>query len=163
MAPLLDAGAAKAAQNCPQPRFDGLQAPETVQNWAVPRFSAALRLVDAGCSHDVDVHQDAQLHGPWDARKTAEKLRRGFKEIGLEFLIPEGQRSNCLTALKLPSGISYDWLHNRLKENGFVIYAGQDLLREKIFRIANMGNIQDDEFNRCLKVLKECFTKIRQP
>ena len=74
VAPPLDAGAAKAAQNCPQPRFDGLQAPETVQNWAVPRFSAALRLVDAGCSHDVDVHQDAQLHGPWDARKTAEKL-----------------------------------------------------------------------------------------
>ena len=92
-------------------------------------------------------------------RKTAEKLRKGFKEIGLEFLIPEGQRSNCLTALKLPSGISYDWLHDRLKENGFVIYAGQGLFSNKIFRIANMGNIQGDEFDRCLKVLKECFAE----
>ena len=94
-------------------------------------------------------------------RKTAEKLRKGFREIGLEFLISEGQQSNCLTALKLPNGISYDWLHDRLKENGFVIYAGQGSLRNKIFRIANMGNIQSDEFDRCLKVLKECFADAR--
>ena len=92
-------------------------------------------------------------------RKTSLRLRKGFKEIGLEFLIPEGRRSNCLTALKLPNGISYDWLHDRLKKNGFVIYAGQGLFINKIFRIANMGNIQDEEFDHCLRVLKECFTK----
>ena len=74
MAPLLDAEAAKPAQNCPPHRSDRLRWPGTVQNWAVPRIGAVLRLVDAGCSHDVDVHQDAQLHGPGDARKTAEKL-----------------------------------------------------------------------------------------
>ena len=95
-------------------------------------------------------------------RKTAEKLRKGFKEIGLEFLIPESQRSNCLTALKLPNDISYSWLHDRLKENGFIIYAGQGLFSNKIFRIANMGNIQGDEFDRCLKILKECFAYTRQ-
>ena len=96
-------------------------------------------------------------------RKVAEMLRKGFKEIGFEFLVPEGQRSNCLTALKLPNNISYDWLHDRLKANGFVIYAGQGLFSKKIFRIANMGNIQGDEFDRFLKVLKECFTEIKQP
>ncbi len=90
-------------------------------------------------------------------RKTAEYLRKGFKEIGLEFLIPESHQSNCLTALKLPNDISYDWLHDKLKKNGFIIYAGQGLFNKKIFRIANMGNIQDEEFSRCLKVLKECF------
>ena len=94
--------------------------------------------------------------------KTAGKLRKGFKEIGLEFLISEGQKSNCLTALKLPNGISYDWLHDKLKKNGFVIYAGQGLFSDKIFRIANMGDIQDNEFDLCLKVLKECFQKLNQ-
>ena len=93
--------------------------------------------------------------------KAATKLRKGFKEIGLELLIPEGQRSNCLTAIKLPSGVSYDWLHDRLKGNGFVIYAGQGLFSNKIFRIANMGNIQSEDFDRCLKVLKECFAETR--
>ena len=93
-------------------------------------------------------------------RKAAENLRNGFKDIGLEFLIPEDQQSNCLTALKIPNGISYDWLHDKLKENGFVIYAGQGLFNRKIFRIANMGNIQDEEFTLCLKILKECFAKV---
>ena len=92
-------------------------------------------------------------------RKVAKHLRKGFKEMGLDFLIPESHQSNCLTALKLPDGISYDWLHDKLKENGFIIYAGQGLFDKKIFRIANMGNIQDLEFTRCLKILKECFTK----
>ncbi len=93
-------------------------------------------------------------------RETAENLRKGFKDIGLEFLIPEDQRSNCLTALKIPNGISYDWLHDKLKENGFIIYAGQGLFNRKIFRLANMGNIQDEEFALCLKILKECFAKV---
>jgi 2-aminoethylphosphonate-pyruvate transaminase len=93
-------------------------------------------------------------------RKTAENLRKGFKDMGLEFLIPEDQRSNCLTALKIPNGISYDWLHDKLKENGFIIYAGQGLFNRKIFRLANMGNIQDEEFALCLKILKECFAKV---
>jgi 2-aminoethylphosphonate-pyruvate transaminase len=92
-------------------------------------------------------------------RKVAGNLREGFKEIGLEFLIPEDQQSNCLTALKISNGISYDWLHDKLKENGFIIYAGQGLFNRKIFRIANMGNIQDEEFALCLKILKECFAK----
>ena len=92
-------------------------------------------------------------------RKVSKDLRKGFKEIGFEFLIPESHQSNCLTALKLPNGISYDWLHDKLKENGFIIYAGQGLLNKKIFRIANMGNIESEEINLCLKVLKECFTK----
>ena len=90
-------------------------------------------------------------------RKAAKRLRKGFEAIGLELLIPEDQRSNCLTAIKLPDGVSYDWLHDRLKENGFVIYAGQGLFSNKIFRIANMGNIHNEEFDRCLKILKECF------
>jgi 2-aminoethylphosphonate-pyruvate transaminase len=95
-------------------------------------------------------------------QEVAKHLRKGFKEIGLDFLIPESHQSNCLTALKLPDGISYDWLHGKLKENGFIIYAGQGLFDKKIFRIANMGNIQDLEFTRCLKILKECFTKLQK-
>ena len=95
-------------------------------------------------------------------RRTAERLRKGFEEIGLELLIPEGRRSNCLTALKLPDGISYPWLHDRLKENGFIIYAGQGLFNNKIFRIANMGDIRNEEFEKFLKVLKECFVTTRK-
>ena len=84
----------------------------------------------------------------------AKFLRAGFKDIGLEFLIPEGWRSNCLTGLRLPEGVSYEKLHAELKGNGFVIYAGQGILSDNIFRIANMGDINQEEFQRFLKELK---------
>jgi 2-aminoethylphosphonate-pyruvate transaminase len=84
----------------------------------------------------------------------AKFLRNGFKGLGLEFLIPEGWRSNCLTGLYLPKGMSYEKLHEELKANGFVIYAGQGNLSDNIFRIANMGDITQEEFERFLQVMK---------
>ncbi len=87
----------------------------------------------------------------------AKFLREGFQELNLEFLIPEGWRSNCLTGLKLPKGLSYEKLHGELKVNGFVIYAGQGNLSESIFRIANMGDIKQEEFKRFLNTLKTVF------
>ena len=84
----------------------------------------------------------------------AKFLRNGFKELGLEFLIPEGWRSNCLTGLYLPKEMSYEKLHGELKANGFVIYAGQGNLNDNIFRIANMGDITQEEFERFLQVMK---------
>ena len=84
----------------------------------------------------------------------AKFLRTGFEEIGLDFIIPEGWRSNCLTSLRLPQGISYEKLHDELKANGFVIYAGQGQLSDNIFRVANIGDITNEELNRFLKALK---------
>ena len=89
-------------------------------------------------------------------QQAANLFRQGFSEMGLEFLIPEAIRSNCLTALRLPDGISYSDLHDRLKKNGFVIYAGQGNLNNKIFRIANMGDLKTEDIETCLSVLKEC-------
>ena len=91
--------------------------------------------------------------------KVAQFLRTGFRDIGLEFLIPENSQSNCLTSLHLPKGLSYEKLHDELKANGFVIYAGQGNLSENIFRVANMGDITQKEFERFLQVLKPTLPK----
>ena len=90
-------------------------------------------------------------------RNAAHQLRRGFREMGLEFLIPEAYHSNTLTALKLPEGMPYARLHDQLKDQGFVIYAGQGGLGPSIFRIANIGDIQPGEFERFLEALKDCL------
>ncbi len=89
--------------------------------------------------------------------QAAQLLRKGFQEMKLEFLIAESHRSNTLTALKLPEGVSYKSLHGQLKKKGFVIYAGQKKLSESIFRIANMGDITTEEFQNLLKALKDCI------
>ena len=78
--------------------------------------------------------------------------------MGLECIVPETHRSNTLTALKLPDGITYKQLHGHLKKKGFVIYAGQKKLSERIFRIANMGDITTEEFQRLLDTLKNCLS-----
>jgi len=88
--------------------------------------------------------------------QAANLFRKGFSEIGLEFLIPEATRSNGLTALRLPDGITYSELHSKLKNNGFVIYAGQGNFMNQIFRIANMGDLKTEDINTCLRILKEC-------
>ena len=90
--------------------------------------------------------------------QAAAMLRKGFQEMGLEFIVSEGHRSNTLTALKLPEGVTYTRLHGHLKEKGFVIYAGQKKLSESIFRIANMGDITTEEFQRLLDTLKNCLS-----
>jgi 2-aminoethylphosphonate-pyruvate transaminase len=91
-------------------------------------------------------------------RQAAAMLRKGFQEMGLEFIVPEEHLSNTLTALKLPEGVTYPGLHDRLKAKGFVIYAGQKKLSESIFRVANMGDINTEEFQRLLDTLKNCLS-----
>ncbi|MFQ5717339.1 MAG: hypothetical protein ACE5GQ_09595, partial [Nitrospinales bacterium] len=59
--------------------------------------------------------------------------------------------------LRLPDGVSYADLHARLKEKGFIIYAGQENLNDVIFRVANMGDIRREEFERFLQVLGQCL------
>jgi len=91
-------------------------------------------------------------------RAAAKLLREGFSEMGLEFLIPEHYHSNSLTALKLPDGTAYARIHDHLKKNGFVIYAGQGGLSKEIFRVANMGDIKTEEFVEFIGSLKECLS-----
>ncbi len=81
-------------------------------------------------------------------RAAALHLRRHFAALGLEMLVPEPWRSNCLTSMRLPVGVSYASLHAGLKKRGFVIYEGQGRLRGKIFRVANMGALTTADFDR---------------
>lgn len=81
-------------------------------------------------------------------------LRAGYDRLGLSCLLPPVLRSNSITALNLPPGLSYERLHNRLKAEGFVIYAGQGALSNRIFRVANMGDVSLDEYRSFLTVLE---------
>ncbi len=81
-------------------------------------------------------------------------LEEGFIELGLNFLVEKKVRSHVLTALWLPKRISYERLHDELKKEGFVIYAGQSGFKNKIFRIANLGDVKPQELRRFLFHLK---------
>jgi 2-aminoethylphosphonate-pyruvate transaminase len=56
-----------------------------------------------------------------------------------------------LRAYHLPRGITYAVLHDALKADGFVIYAGQGDLSRTLFRISTMGEIGPDDIRRLLE------------
>jgi 2-aminoethylphosphonate-pyruvate transaminase len=81
----------------------------------------------------------------------AEQVRSGLAALGVESALPAGQSSVVLRAYRLPPGLSYATLHDGLKAEGFVIYAGQGDLSQTLFRISTMGNLTSADMDRFLK------------
>jgi 2-aminoethylphosphonate-pyruvate transaminase len=85
--------------------------------------------------------------------RAAALVRTGLESLGLELLLPASLRSNTLTAINLPAGVTYAQLHDRLRRDGFVIYAGQGPLAATLFRVATMGDVSEADYRRFLEAL----------
>ena len=100
--------------------------------------------------------------GGWTARhkgytQISEQILKALQKLGIKPLLDVQDYSCVLTSFKLPSGYSYEQIHDRLKESGFVIYAGQGGFKNEIFRIANMGDIQPSDLDRLLDCCRALF------
>jgi 2-aminoethylphosphonate-pyruvate transaminase len=80
-------------------------------------------------------------------------VRVGVEKLGLKLWLPPELRSNTITTIAMPPGQTYERLHDAMRAEGFVIYAGQGDLRTKAFRIANMGQLDPKELARAIDVL----------
>jgi len=102
--------------------------------------------------------------GGWIARQQnytelSQALAQGLQQMGIQLLLEESTSSCVLRSFRLPPNYSYDDIHDALKAAGFVIYAGQAGLRNCIFRIANMGDLNLQDVTRLLA----CFRQLPQP
>jgi 2-aminoethylphosphonate-pyruvate transaminase len=100
--------------------------------------------------------------GGWLARNKyysslSQMIREGLAKLGVETFLPRKDYSCVLTSFKLPKTHSYEQVYGALKKNGFIIYAGQGGLKNQIFRIANMGDIQISDIERLLRCLFNIF------
>ncbi len=91
--------------------------------------------------------------GGWQARRAhyrrlAGQVADGFAENGIEPVLDAHESSCVLRAYGLPDGTDYDTLHDHLKIEGFVIYAGQGGLAASIFRISTMGALDEADVGR---------------
>ncbi len=91
-------------------------------------------------------------------KKMAMLIRERMSKMGIKAVLTPDRQSNTITAYYLPEGLSYQSLHDRLKEQGYVIYAGQGNLENKIFRIANMGHLTEDQFTAFLDAVERICT-----
>jgi 2-aminoethylphosphonate-pyruvate transaminase len=87
----------------------------------------------------------------------AEQVRAGLAAVGIEMVLRPEESSVVLRAYCLPAGLTYPRLHDALKADGFVIYAGQGDLSGALFRISTMGNLTGTDIDRLLT----CFAKLR--
>ena len=88
-------------------------------------------------------------------KKMAALIRERMGKIGIKPVLTPERQSNTITAFHLPDGIPYPTLHDRLKARGYVIYAGQEQLENKIFRVANMGALTEAQFNNFLDAFEQ--------
>lgn len=107
---------------------------------------------------------ELEEEGGWRARKEhyerlAFLIRQRLKKIGIRQYLTQGLLSSSLTAFYLPGDITYQELHDRLRQKQFVIYAGQGEISQTIFRIANMGNLTEDEIENLLVELEAIVCK----
>lgn len=91
-------------------------------------------------------------------KKMAMLIRERMSKMGIKPVLTPDRQSNTITAYYLPEGLSYQSLHDRLKEQGYVIYAGQGNLENKIFRVANMGHLTEEQFTAFLEAVERICT-----
>lgn len=75
--------------------------------------------------------------------RAASVLRAALAEQRLPLLLAPELRSNTISTARLPEGVTYPRLHDALREEGYVVYAGLGGLSERAFRVANMGWIPE--------------------
>jgi 2-aminoethylphosphonate-pyruvate transaminase len=127
-----------------------------------PPFTPAVQIFYA-LDQAIDLLLEETVHGR-AARyaSLARQLRAGLEQLGFQFLLAPEHRSNTLTSIHLPAGITYQALHDELKKEGFVIYAGQEKLYDRVFRVANMGQISSDDIQRFLSMLNAFLARLRR-
>jgi 2-aminoethylphosphonate-pyruvate transaminase len=95
-------------------------------------LEAALdELADEGLEHRVEHYRERMAY-----------LDREFARLGLEPIVAPADRSGSVRSLPLPAGVAYDELHDAVKADGFVIYAGLGEAAATNFRVCALGALE---------------------
>jgi 2-aminoethylphosphonate-pyruvate transaminase len=86
-------------------------------------------------------------------RLLARRLRRGFRALGLRAFFPAELMSPLLTTVELPTGFTADDFLERIKREGYVVYAGKGILRDRVFQVANIGALRRRHVDAFLEAL----------
>ncbi|HEY3073282.1 MAG TPA: aminotransferase class V-fold PLP-dependent enzyme [Candidatus Limnocylindrales bacterium] len=99
---------------------------------AVYGLDAALdELLDEGLEHRRERYAERMAY-----------LDQAFERLGLEPVVAQAYRSASVRSLPLPAGLTYEALHDAVKADGFVIYAGLGQAAATNFRVCALGNLE---------------------
>lgn len=84
----------------------------------------------------------------------ARALRTGMTEMGLKFLLDENVMSSSITTVFVPRNVSTSALKANLRKRNIIIYEGKGVFKNKVFQVANIGEITKDQVQYFLGELK---------
>ena len=87
-------------------------------------------------------------------------LDEAIDRLGLEQLVAAPARSHSIRSVRLPPAVTFEALHERLRADGFVVYAGQGALAAEIFRIACMGELEPADLERFVPALERALAEL---
>ena len=92
---------------------------------------------------------------------TAERVRRGIVELGLELFADEAVRSDTVTAILPPEGVAADELRKIARAEFDTVFAGgQRDLGGKIFRLGHLGYCTDDDVRGALGAIEGALAQL---
>ena len=99
-------------------------------------------------------------------RKAAYRARVGlldaaFTRMGLEPTVAAENRSSSVRSLRLPDGVAYEPLHDALKLDGYVIYAGLGDAARTTFRVCTLGAMEPEVLDGFVDSLERALAGAR--
>jgi 2-aminoethylphosphonate-pyruvate transaminase len=86
-------------------------------------------------------------------------LDRAFARLGLEPRVPTPHRSRSVRSLPLPPGVEYEALHDALKREGYIIYAGLGEAARTSFRVCALGALKVEALHGFIAVLEQALSR----
>ena len=112
--------------------------------------------------HAIVLLREEGLAAVWERHHaTAEAVRAGLRELGLELFSAEGARSDTVTAIRPPDGIAADEIRAIARADfGTVFAGGQASLRGQIFRFGHLGQTSEQDVQGALAALQGSLAKL---
>ena len=93
--------------------------------------------------------------------RIARMTREGVKSLGLTIFPNESVASDTVTAVRVPEGVDVRKLVATMREeHNVVLAAGQESLRDKLFRIGHMGFTTPDQIRDVIDALAVALPKV---
>lgn len=89
------------------------------------------------------------------------RLRAGAKDLGLRLFLDEKLYSNTMTSVHLSQDVTFEELHDKLKERGFIIYNAHGRLRGQLFMLGVVGAITMSDIENFLAALGDVLEEVR--
>jgi 2-aminoethylphosphonate-pyruvate transaminase len=123
-------------------------------------FTPAVQVLHALEQALVELDGEGVAHRVSRYAENARVLRQGMRRLGFEMLVSERACSSILTTFRLPSGVTYEALHDAMKRRGYVIYAGQGTLRTYAFRVSNIGTLTPADMEKVVAAFASCLEEL---